>query len=110
MCKIKFAQEAGCKQAAVTRGAQEVRGLAVAEAVAVALAKWRRRDGAEAAHGWSVLWSDGRAARLVAADEERFSKWVLECKWNNDKLKRQAEVLAGRNGCHLPAVAVGGRR
>ena len=31
----------------------------------------------------------------LAADKERFSKWVLECKWNNDKLKRQAEVLVG---------------
>jgi hypothetical protein len=53
----------------------------------------KRRTG-----GRSFGWSDGRAGREAAADEERFSKWVLECKWNNDKLKRQAEVLAGRNG------------
>ena len=53
----------------------------------------KRRTG-----GRSFGRTDGQAARQAAADEERFSKWVLECKWNNDKLKRQAEVLAGRNG------------
>ena len=61
----------------------------------------KRRTG-----GRSFSRTDGQAARQpgsqagrkTAAYKERFSKWVLECKWNNDKLKRQAEVLAGRNG------------
>ena len=47
-------------------------------------------------HQQNEVVGGGQSAGRLSTDEERFSKWVLECKWNNDKLKRQAEVLVGR--------------
>ena len=106
MCKIKFAQEAGCKQAVTrrrTRGAElGGSGRSSSSTGQVAAARWRRGSGARVVGplvGRTGRQLGSQAARQAAvAYKERFSKWVLECKWNNDKLKRQAEVLAGRNG------------
>ena len=54
---------------------------------------WKSEEARKADCDWGA-----RPSRQPADSQEKFSKWVLECKWNNDKLKRQAEVLAGRNG------------